>query len=278
MSVKHMSRRRELEVVGVSLPLKYMLNIEGSSGRVAAMDALLGDKAVDVKKAVFGDGVIDTYTFQDHVRDGTLNPEYNKNGRREGYFRQLAYHIFVKAPVLDIASDCGVVVTANPVGDIMDIPLECVIAPKRDGEKRISEFICRVGDFMDGEVGVPLTQITEIRDGNVRMHSNLPISSAGSLLVDPVKFRPNLELQTPPEIHDPLTRADVKRMREFFNEWYRRNPLKMQGLIEELVSAPRQKDVRSHIEAALGMDKIPVTIHVSDYPAYLRERYLKNRI
>lgn len=281
MSVKHARRQRELEVVGYTLPLKHMLGVEGIGENAEAMDRYLGGKSREVIRAVFGDEPVDIYSFRRKVGEGVLNQEYNKERLHGEYLKALAYHIYVKAEVLRLACDCGVVLTVNPLADVLNEPMECAVVRKADGLRRVEEFLSRTDDFLQGECGVPLTYPRDIRERRIREHAYLPITSARELLIYPADFRKNLELQRPPETSGPLTEGDVKSMRAWFNDWYRRNPYKAAALVDELSSGVLRKTERQILKVQTPFGEaggIPATFVISDYPKHVRDMIMGDRI
>jgi hypothetical protein len=239
-----------------------MLGVEGVGENVDAMNRYLDGRSHDIVHAVFGDAPVTANRFADKVSEGVFNPRFNKPPLFNGCFTQLAYHMFVKAEVLRIACDCGVVLTANPIGEVLNEPMECAIVRKSAGLRRVEEFLGRTDGFLQEECGVPLTYPQDIVSRRIREHAYLPITSARDLLIRQDKFQENIELQRPPDIGCRVTEGGVRRMRAWFNEWYRRNPLKAGILIGELASGILEKTIREEMKVGTPFGetgRIPLT-------------------
>ncbi|MBU0762737.1 MAG: hypothetical protein KKD39_06895 [Candidatus Altiarchaeota archaeon] len=264
---------KTVEVEGYTMPLKDVLGMGASvERRREDMDAFLKLKAAQLKKIIFGEGnnVPLWEDVEGRISDGTIvdfrSPRV-KDERNRGnlfgelgyYLEDLAYHIYVKRDVLELACEHQVIISTSPFAKEAGYPMETLIVKKEDGRQRAEQFIESLAQYMDVVYGVKTQHPSDIKTASRKYVWNA-IDSPLDHLRDKSSFDANIELQKPPNISEPPTLEDIKKIRAWFNKWYCSSPAR-QEMIKQL-----SMETEYTIETQLPTLMVPIDAVIRNNP------------
>jgi len=232
------------EFVGYTVPMKEVLGVGAFFGeRRKDVDKVLRRQARELIEKVFGKLDPGWDEVEKKITDRTLMDfrsyelKHKRNpvrlfGELLMYFESLAYHYYIKRDALRIATDCGIIISSNPLlSNLTRYPMETLIVPSKKGREAVEDFIERLGGHMKRTYDIKIKHPDEISHPKAGDYCWFRMNDVTPLLRNPVNFRLNLKHQRPPET------GDIRTVREWFNKWLTEAPQIRRRVVEEVAAA-----------------------------------------
>jgi len=226
-----------VEVVGFSMPIKKVLGVGDVQGQEdPPVHWNIIQQSTRIREGLFGTAHPTTGQVEG-LREtsagaGVLSREVDPSDATsiQNYFHKLAYHFYIKADALRIASDCGVVIANNPRTMEVGHPLELLVTQKSRGWTPVDDFLAMVDDHMNRRYNFRIKRLHEL-DSTAQIDLALTVDNPRDFLAFPDDWQANIDAQRPPVVSEFPTAEEVKAARDWYNSWYARG--RVPGLFAE---------------------------------------------
>lgn len=149
------------------------------------------------------------------INTGLANKGFN--GSWEDYTECLAYHYFIKSPMLNIMAKNDIVVTDTPSNVSKEHPIERLCTLKNDYAENYTKIFSELAEYFKRKIKTEINKFV-LEDYEITTIDKENPDEISQQIIEENDFKRHLQLQ---KIR---TTRDVQKIREDFNRWYRECP------------------------------------------------------